>query len=282
MYQKGYDGMMEELQRAKNEVRRSAESIRICRILTVLQGKEALIKEHAVVLYGPDALFKVAHGDDGTPPFVVHSNDNLNAKHTNPTCVPDEALLNMQPIFLIRHPGLMFPSMARAETDIGLANGPMDIRVDMFSRIWYSRRLYEWYLAAPGALAPKIISADDVMYRPDVVRKLCDEVGLDFENMQYEWEMGEAPPGQEDFARFASTLYASQRVVPGYGSEGFDLGVMSGKWRKEFGEDAGDFLARRVEEAMPDYEWLMERRVKVYRSVLRAMDFSHPSGTRLV
>lgn len=214
-------------------------------------------------MYGPDFIFQVAHGKDGTPPFVVHSKDNLNPTRTNPTCIPDDVLLSMQPIFQIRHPGLMFPSMARAETDTGKADGPMDVRVHIFSHLWYSRWLYEWYLNTPGAPTPRVISADDIMNRPDVVRQLCIEVGLDPEEMQYEWETREAPEGNDEIKRFASTIYASKGILPGYASTGFDLAEKRVKWREEFGEEAGDFLAAKVEDAMPDYEWLMERRVKV-------------------
>lgn len=214
-------------------------------------------------MYGPDYLFQIAHGKDGTSPFITHSNNDPNPKRTNPTCVPDEVLMSMQPIFQIRHPGLMFPSMARAETDTGKADGPMDVRVHIFAHLWYSRELYEWYLNTPGAPVPKVISADDIMTRPDVVRQLCTEVGLDPAKIQYEWETREAPEGNMDIKRFASTIYASKGILPGYDSKGFDLEEKTAKWREEFGVEAGEFLARRVEEAMADYDWLMERRVRV-------------------
>lgn len=177
--------------------------------------------------------------------------------------VPDEVLLSLQPIFQIRHPGLMFPSMARAEMDTGKADGPMDPRVHIFIHLWYSRQLYEWYLNTPGALSPKVISADDIMTRPDVVRQLCVETGMDPDAMAYEWETREAPKGNKEIERFASTIYASKGILPGYDSQGFDIQEKRPKWREEFGEEAGDFLADMVEKAMPDYEWLMERRVKV-------------------
>lgn len=214
-------------------------------------------------MYGPDYLFRIAQGKDGTPPFCVHSEHDPNPKRTNPTCVPDEVLMSMQPIFQIRHPGLMFPSMARAETDTGKADGPADVRVHIFSHLWYSRQLYEWYQNTPGAPTPKVISADDIMNRPEVVRQLCVEVGLDPEAMQYEWETREAPKGNKDIERFASTIYASKGILPGYDSSSFDLEEKRAMWRGEFGEKAGDMLAKQVQEAMPDYEWLMERRVKV-------------------
>ena len=227
-----------------------------------LQGKEVLVKEHAVLMYGPDYLFQLAHGKDGSTPFVTHSKDT-NAKHTNPTCVPDEVFLSMQPIFQIRHPGLMFPSMTRAETDTGMANGPMDPRVFIFSRLAFSRQLYEWYINTPGAPTPKVISADDIMQRPEVVKKLCEEVGLDADAIQYEWEMREAPADNKNVQRFASTIYASKGILPGYDSQSFDMEEKTKKWREEFGEEAGEFLAEKVKGAMGDYEWLMERRVTV-------------------
>lgn len=228
-----------------------------------MKDKKALVKEHAVLMYGPEYLFQKAHGKDGSPKFTVKSKDNQKPQPTNPTCVPDDLLLSMQPIFQIRHPALMFPSMARAERDTGAASGPMDPRVHVFCGLQFSRDLYQWYLDQPNAPTPLIISADDIMNKPEVVRKLCVDSGLDPDALQYEWETREAPPGAEQIKRFASTIYASKGILPGYTSDNIDMEKKKAGWREEFGEEAGDFLAEKVQGAMPDYEWLMERRVQV-------------------
>jgi len=79
------------------------------RLLTVaIQGKKVLLKEHTISLQSPDSLFRWLHGDDGSPPFVLDGYDK--AASQNPTSLPDELLLQLNPIFLIRHPGLMYPS----------------------------------------------------------------------------------------------------------------------------------------------------------------------------
>ena len=222
-----------------------------------------LVKEHAVLMYGPDYLFNVAHGTGAPPFFTATLKDDPKSPHTTPTCVPDAVLMNMQPVMQIRHPGLMFPSLARAANDVGMGDGPLDTRSNVFFTLAYSRRLYEWYARTPGAPTPKVISADDIMNRPDVVQELCRETGMDPAEVQYEWETREAPEGREDMKRFASTIFASKGILPGYDSKGFDLEEKTKKWKEEFGDEAGESLARRVKDAMADYEWLMEKRVRV-------------------
>jgi hypothetical protein len=41
-----------------------------------------------------------------------------------------------------------------------------------------------------------------------------------------------------------------------------DIEVLKGEWKEEFGVELGDRVARLVESAMGDYEWLWERRIK--------------------
>lgn len=225
--------------------------------ITNMQGKEVFVKEHACILTGPDVLFASVYDDDkGLSPFLLAPGE----KHTNPTYVPDDFLLAMQPIFQIRHPVLMFPSLLRAQLKVFSPCHPGDPRFVALLTLRYSRALYDWYVNNTDAMAPKVIDADDIMNDRSAVRQLCCETGLDADAVQYEWETTE----EKDFvmATFKSTLNASKGIKPGLEARSLNIEEEKVKWAAEFGEKDAEDLAKFVYEAMPDYEYLLERRVR--------------------
>lgn len=50
----------------------------------------------------PSSFFDFMYGDDGLPPLRLKSKLGFQT-YTNPTMLPDELLLSMQPVFLIRN-----------------------------------------------------------------------------------------------------------------------------------------------------------------------------------
>lgn len=176
--------------------------------------------------------------------------------HTNGTVCPDSILQTLQPIFQIRNPMLMFPSMARASRKIGV---PHSMAMDPSMTLRYSKELYDWYSTNDRAAKPLVIEADDIMNDRNAVRQVCGEAGLDPEALIFEWDTKEE---SNDFKKvFLSTLGASTGIVPGLDSKGLSLENETKKWKAEFGEEDGESLALRVKEAMPDYEYLHSRRI---------------------
>jgi hypothetical protein len=220
-----------------------------------------MIKEHTVFLYGPEMLFKPFYPEDAAlPPFTVsRSKPGSTAAppvRTNPTCLPDDILLSLQPVFQIRNPLLMFPSLTRAVRGIGF---PHDLSKDASMSMGHSRALYNWYLDQEDAAKPVIIDADDVMNNRAAVRQMCVEAGLDPDAVRYEWKTRvEKDPGK---ARFLSTIYASNGILPGLDSKGLTLETETSKWKEEFGEEDSETLAKLVRAAMPDYRYMHCRRV---------------------
>lgn len=213
-----------------------------------------------MVLLGPDKLSASVHPseDDGRQPFVV--GDRAKATHTNPTCLPDEFLLDLQPIFQIRHPGLMFPSMVRTDQKAIPGVKASDLKCAAMLTLRWSRALYDWYDNNTQAVKPRVIDADDIMNSPAAVRKLCVQTGLDPDAVQYKWDTWEEKDPMK--ATFLSTIRTSNGILPGMDSRNFDIEEERTKWKAEFGDEEGEHLTRLVYAAMPDYEYLLSRRTQ--------------------
>jgi hypothetical protein len=232
------------------------------------QGNKVFIKEHAVFLFGPDKIFSGVFPKDAgaIPALTLQERDQPSeSKHTNPSSLPDHLLVSLQPIFQIRHPILMFPSMVRAERDAMKRDGqpairPRDHIISTCLRLRYTRELYDWYSSQHDAPTPRIIDADDIMNDRDAVRKLCMQTGMNPDAVQYEWEQRTCDDPL--VARFLSTINASKGILPGLAAKGLDLEREKEKWVKEFGEEDGEDLAQSVRDAMPDYEFLVARRTR--------------------
>lgn len=192
--------------------------------------------------------------------------------HTNPSTVPDHILLRLQPIFQIRHPALMFPSFIRAQRDSFTPDmQPSSNLGKLTLTLRHSRELYDWYLEkSPSDRKPRVIDADDIMNDKEAVRQLCIQTGMDPDAVQYEWnERTEEDPFKK---RFLATINSSKGIIPGLAAKGLDIEVEKGKWKKEFGEQGGEDLAKFVYDAMPDYNYLRSQRTTSGKDTLQARE----------
>jgi hypothetical protein len=58
-----------------------------------------------------------------------------------------------------------------------------------------------------------------------------------------------------------TTINASAGIVEGKTSAGLDLDTKISQWKVEFGEEVGIQLEELVRDAMPDYEFMLSRKV---------------------
>jgi hypothetical protein len=181
----------------------------------------------------------MVYGDEALPA----QSDKPKTPRTNPTSLPDEFLLSVQPIFQIRHPALMFPSMLRAQARVMEDTNTQNPRLTISLTLRPSRDLYDWYVQNEDRTGrkPRIIEADDIMNNPAAVRQLCLETGLDPDAVQYEWE--ERTVENPVMASFLTTINASKGIVQGLDSSNLDIEAEKVKWKKEFGEQTGEELA---------------------------------------
>jgi hypothetical protein len=215
------------------------------------------------LLKGPDELFAAAFDKaiSGKKPFVLrHADSTKEPIHTNPTYLPDDLLLSMQPVFQIRHPVLMFPSFLRTEQKALPDTSIRDPMFPAFLTLRPSRTLFDWYANHSVALTPRVIDADDIMNDKEAVRQLCLDIDFDPDAVQYEWDTRKENDPMK--APFLSTIYSSKGIKPGLEARCLDIETEKVKWIAEFGEQDGEILARYVYDAMPDYEYLLEQRVR--------------------
>jgi hypothetical protein len=224
-------------------------------LLTTMQGKQVFLKEHAMILSGPDKMFTHVYSSDKVEPIKLHERGVVNSLHTNPTSLPDSLLLSMRPIIQIRNPILMYPSMVRAVSKTMDASQPM---LEWILTLRHSRAVYDWYANHGGSLQPQVIDADDIINDKAAVRHICLMTGLDPDSVVYEWEEREELDPRK--AVFLSTINTSKGIIPSLAAQGVDLETEKEKWKAEFGEEDSEDLAKAVLESIADYKYLLSKR----------------------
>jgi hypothetical protein len=194
---------------------------------------------------------------------VLKERDASDSTHTNPTSLPDSLLLSVRPIFQIRHPMLMFPSMVRAERK-GFEMGTMRPRDPILAAtmtLRHSRALYDWYRSQDEDVRPQVIDADEIINDRAAVSHVCNAVGLSSDAVLYEWDTREETDPKR--AVFMSTINASKGIIPGLAARGLDFEAEKAKWKAEFGDEDGEDIAKFVLDAMPDYTYLLNQRTYI-------------------
>ena len=243
------------------------------------KGKNMFVKEHVSWLVEPVAETEFQFGDGTTlqPPWTVQARSQAFSANThsplNKTVLPDEVLNSWMPTFLIRHPALVFPSNYRACRDNeGQEAAKVDPGHTVEMTIYWSRSLYDWYLnqsdssGRDGRIWPIILDATDVITKPSLVKKYARMIGLDPSKLRLAWE----PAGKEELAkmsgverRMRSTLSASTGILKDKAATDLDMDVEVVKWKEEFGIDEAEKIERWVRAAMPDYEYMREKRLRM-------------------
>lgn len=255
------------------------------------EGKMAVIKEHANLLMEPAHQSKFFCKQDKITqePLTLDTapeGKTLTRSVLNETVFSDEYLLTWKPVFLIRHPALMFPSYYRCMDDISamikkgenparregsLEDEKPDLSISM--SLHGPRALYDFYAANMHRSAhagekgwPVIIDADDVIGEPEAVVKLAEMIGLDREGLQFEWEPRSEESKSERYnfmeKRMLSTLNESAGIQKDKMAANIDIEAEAVKWRADFGEIDGNKMLQWVKDAMPDYEYLKSRRIQ--------------------
>ncbi|KAB8074586.1 hypothetical protein BDV29DRAFT_190841 [Aspergillus leporis] len=242
--------------------------------------KRIILKEHALFVLDPgvrarshNSVLKEEHLCCRVQDRVT-GDLQLPGLPLNISVLPDRFLAGWFPVFLIRHPAIVFPSYYRtyvthwARSPEVLERCKGEIKTAMTLR--WSRYLYDWYQAIweqtgrhKNLPAPIVLDAEDIMSEPQLVARFCQTVGLDSSQLQYSWEpvskdvLESINPGKR---RMRDTLYASSGVDQGRIKREIDMDEEIQKWKTEFGGAAALDLEHWVRVAMPDYEFMHQRR----------------------
>lgn len=242
-----------------------------------LDQKVMFAKEHAFWFVNPAAMQTAQDASlDAFRLDVPGYGTGKTFSGNNATVLPDEYLRTWRIAFIIRHPALAWPSMYRAMVKIAALGLLDDDGVKGASEsnmtLSWTRKLFDWCLEQPDEMTvPVVIDAHDIIHNPGSVLRFCEETGLDTSVVQMEWDddaQAGAGTGENSEASgrnaaqiMLSTLKASKGVVKDKAPVMVDIPAEAEKWRAEFGEEIGAMLEKAVWDAMPDYEYLKERRV---------------------
>jgi hypothetical protein len=250
----------------------------------ISSGKLVFVKEHANFLTDPVAKTQFIYGEESVTqelPWMIKGSDEVvqttSRSIHNKTILSDEFLRSWNPVFLIKHPALSFPSFYRASVRADgqefMNSIPGRRSCHMVMTMRWIRKLYDFYseyfteskhqtVQANGDdIWPIILDADDVIDKPAVLVKLCNLTGLDSGLLRYEWEPSrQARPLWAQ--AFRTTLDSSTRIIATKAAGDIDIDEEVKKWKEEFGEEIGDMIEKYVRDAIPDYEFLKSKRLR--------------------
>lgn len=246
-------------------------------------GKMTFNKEHAFFIGNPTDQWQLMYPETKVkqPRWEMQIPSRYAETQTysdlNNTVLPDEFLRLFRPIFLIRHPAMMFPSLFRATRDLNFENGPPEERKVSMNALSV-RRIYDWFVrefeqagsassssSQDDGTWPVILDADDVINNPAVILRLCDLTGLDKTKLCFEWEQAtpdEANTMHPTEKRMLSTLRTSNGIMKDKSAGTVDIDAEAKKWREEFGEEEAAMLEQCVHDAMPHYDFMKARRLQ--------------------
>ncbi|KAH8664667.1 hypothetical protein BX600DRAFT_512673 [Xylariales sp. PMI_506] len=244
-------------------------------------GHSIFVKEHTTFFVDPTARSRLQFGADGVdePSWTVKYAGGSTHSELNATVLPDEFLLTWLPTFLIRHPAVAFPSyyrtiIAREGTELASA----DNFASLVTTVEWSRSLYDFYVQQRDALPcseaqrgewPIILDADDVIAHPEILSLYCEKLGMDSQRLRFSWDQADPEklskmhPAQR---AMRTTIYESTGIVKSKFSPELSIADEVSKWRSEFGDVAAQHIERLVRGAMPDYEYLREKRLRAVPS----------------
>ncbi|KAL0060461.1 hypothetical protein AAF712_012744 [Marasmius tenuissimus] len=179
--------------------------------------------------------------------------------HSNPTLIPDRFFFSFTPIITTRHPAHAIPSAYRAflNSDIGVDFSHPDFPV--FASYKWTRLVFDSFKSY-GAVDAIVVNGEKLVKDPQgQMKKVCDVLGLDEGGIRYSWDKPEAWKGSKFEGTFFKTLNESSGVVPDpkY-DKPLDIETEEEKWMEEWDEDTAKVLRKMVEEAMEDYQYLLQ------------------------
>ena len=241
-------------------------------------GQSVFVKEHTTFLATPEERSCLIFGTGvHGPQLRVEDTAGSTWSEQNFTVLPDEFLQTWLPTFLIRHPALAFPSYYRAVVKMEGIEGAAADHYASFKMISIkeSRQLYNLYVQWRDKLPssadkrdvwPIVLDADDVISSPDTMTLYCHMLDMDAEKLRFSWDALK----QNDLLQIApsqqvmrSTLHQSTGIVKDKAQSVVDISEEAEKWKIEFGAAAAQRITKMVYEAMPDYEYLRAKRLRV-------------------
>ncbi|KAL2863994.1 uncharacterized protein BJX67DRAFT_390278 [Aspergillus lucknowensis] len=251
------------------------------------QGKIFFAKEHTMWLADPAAVAQYLSNHDcqASSRLSIQVPNSYGAagkfSPKNITIFPDAYLETWTLTFLIRHPALVFPSYYRALLDLekeGFAEPDIiQPMLELHSTLAWTRLLYDWYCEQVqsnpgqnnGICFPILLDAQDVIHHPEIVLKYCELMDMSPERVKFTWQPEMSPHfvngavHKSPEAVMMATLNRSTSLLKERTPDTVDITLERAKWEVEFGESLAKRMEKWVKDAMPDYNYLWTRRLRV-------------------
>lgn len=226
------------------------------------------LKSHIGQIWEPSIMYEATHRRQ-YPSFTLPVPAGQPPR-TSPTLLPDELLSSFVPVFLIRHPALIVDSWYRTESRAGLPPSVhLTTRPAGFT-LTIARELYEWYASLVAASDadlkpgdegyPIVVEADDIL-EGDTVKRLAETVGMDPAQIVEEWEKKSVDGLIPMMKSYVEGIWQSTGVDRSKSSKFLDVKEKYAAWRKDYGQEVGDYLVKVTEESMPAYEFLKSKKM---------------------
>jgi hypothetical protein len=254
-------------------------------------GKIFFAKEHAQWIADPAAInhYILKHDYQASLrlgiPVPTSNSAGENFPLNNFTIFPDACLESWRLTFLIRYPALALPSFYRAAVNLekeGFA-GHNEIQplMELHSTVKWTRLLYDWCCERgiqstsaelPDICFPILLDAQDVIHCPEVVLKYCELIGMSPAEVKFAWHSAKSGNSQYDVPGaghtspedvMMSTLNHSSCLIKEKTPTTVDIALERGKWNVEFGKSLAKQMEQWIREAMPDYDCLWAKRLRV-------------------
>ncbi|OBT70475.1 hypothetical protein VE03_00276 [Pseudogymnoascus sp. 23342-1-I1] len=267
LYHDSFKKLEQDICRANEQVSYlvSKGCLEDCSAYSSAKGKVAFVKEHIHLFLKPSVIDSNLENPRPSReiPQIQPKGPQVRIS-TNPTLLPDDFMLSVAPVFLIRHPALVFPSWYKLSKE-GLGADVDDSDFPVEASFQWSRILYDWYLKTWAITSssspqtqrrkPAVIDADDTMSDRAALERLCRQLELDPQYLSFEWQVAKT-----GLLPWLSSIQKSTGVDMSKLSKGVDTQREFVKWENEFGFRVAQKLLHFVELAMPDYEYLLAQR----------------------
>ncbi|KAL2820928.1 hypothetical protein BDW59DRAFT_181362 [Aspergillus cavernicola] len=252
------------------------------------QGKIFFAKEHTLWLADPAAIAQYLSNHDyqASSRLSIQVPNSYSAVEKfspkNITIFPDAYLETWTPTFLIRHPALVFPSYYRALLSLekeGFAEPDIiQPMLELHSTLIWTRLLYDWFCDQEaqsnqaqhnGICFPLLLDAQDIIHHPDIVLKYCELTGMSPERVKFTWQPEDSSHSangadhKSPEAVMMETLNRSTSLLKERTPDTVDITLERKKWEVELGESLAKRMEKWVKDAMPDYNYLWSRRLRV-------------------
>jgi len=199
---------------------------------------------------------------------------DLSVSVPNTTILPDRLMKTFAPVIIIRNPVKQIESWYSASRVFGVPVDDPDFELGTTYK--FSRRVFDYFTelyrgsstggqngngVASGKNWPIVIDGDDLINDTEgICKRFCEIAGLDPAGVIYKWEERKEKLGAIDRS-FAGKISKSEGVQKNLSPKIYCIKEASRKWIEAYDIDVAKALARYVEEAMEDYQYLHQFRL---------------------